>query len=117
MTRFLDGPAAGHTLWLKRAPLFLRVTITPNGHVDALDQLDDFSLPDERIHVYRREGKGGTLHIKTTNKGALKSGTYATADYAYVTDGPADAVMRDNDQWREWVTRRVAAEAATHGCD
>jgi len=41
MTRFLDGPAQGETLMLRRAPILLRVTRDPMGNFDGLDQLDD----------------------------------------------------------------------------
>ena len=55
MTRFLDGPAAGNALMLRRAPLFLRVTIdAAGGKVDALDQLDDDPQDGETVHVYRQ---------------------------------------------------------------
>lgn len=37
MVRFLDGPAAGLVLWLRRAPLYLRVTLDARAHFDALD--------------------------------------------------------------------------------
>ena len=43
MTRFLDGPAAGVLLALRRAPLYLRVVYHAKREEpwDALDQLAD----------------------------------------------------------------------------
>ena len=42
--RFLDGPAKGAILDLRRAPLFLRVVSdVDDGTIDALDRLDGAS--------------------------------------------------------------------------
>jgi len=56
MTRFLDGPAEGVTLMLRRAPIYLRV-VHRGTEWDALDALDDRPTPDETIYVYVLHGE------------------------------------------------------------
>lgn len=90
MIRFLDGPAAGHTLMLQSAPDFLRVTFMAGRKVgskahewDALDQPLDRPEPGETIYVYRRVSRVASVHLNmgSTRRG---SGFYAVADYAHV---------------------------------
>lgn len=47
MTTFIDGPAKGQTLMLRRNPVYLIVT-EENGKFDALDQLEDAPKPTEK---------------------------------------------------------------------
>lgn len=97
MIRFVDGPAAGVTLMLRRAPLYLRVTKGP--HWDALDQLNDFPDPDEVLTAYRRVGTPGMVHIDFTRK---RSAWFAVATYRVVPDQPPDRVVRSTYLWRAW---------------
>jgi hypothetical protein len=71
MTTFLDGPAKGQCLSLRRSPELLRV-VELNGKWDALDQPEDEPKPGEKVHIYRlvehlgsamlcRRGGGGGL--------------------------------------------------------
>lgn len=53
---FLDGPGKGQGLNLKRAPLFLRLVVKPDGRIDALDQLEDRPADEERLYAYRLQG-------------------------------------------------------------
>lgn len=99
MIRFIDGPAAGETLLLKRAPMFLRVVQDPTGKWDALDQPGDTPKPDERIHAYVIKGRAGVCHI---NKRGPGSGFYASAEYRFVTNQPVEPVMRNTARWRGW---------------
>jgi hypothetical protein len=57
MIHFLDGPATGQLLMLRRAPRYLRVTKSPRGVWDALDRLDDTPTAEEQVYVYVRVGK------------------------------------------------------------
>lgn len=98
MCRFLDGPAAGVTLLLRRAPLFLRA-VNNRGDWDALDQLNDTPAAHEAIVAYRRVAAPAIAHI---NRGGHGSGWYALADYRVVVDQPAEAELRDTAKWRAW---------------
>ena len=61
MTTFVDGPAKGQRLRLKRAARFLRVT-EANGEWDALDQLTDHPRTDEKLWAYEITGQPGMMH-------------------------------------------------------
>ncbi len=98
MIEFLDGPAAGETLMLRRAPLLLRVVLSPRGKWDALDQLADVPGPDERLYAYHLISKPQPVHLKM-NKG---SGWYVMAQYRVVLVQPDDPVMRQIASWRRW---------------
>lgn len=76
MTTFLDGPAKGQTLILKRSPEILRVVLEPKTRKwDALDQPEDAPRPGEMVYIYvlkqhigrtilcRRGGGGGVCQI------------------------------------------------------
>lgn len=99
MTTFLDGPAQGETLQLKRSPRFLRVT--QNGPVfDALDQLDDEPEETEIIYVYEIvEPPRG--YVTTT------TGIYPIAQYRFITPPPGDGLVRRTHAWRGWTTRQA----------
>lgn len=108
MTSFQDGPAAGKTLMLKRAPFFLRVTVGPilddtdasNAKIDALDQLDDVPTATEQLFCYRLTAKPTSCHIRAS-KG--RGGFFAIGNYVLVDPQPADAQMRDRAAWQAWV--------------
>lgn len=106
---FLDGPAAGTNLDLKRAPRFLRVVIDCDGTVDALDQLNDAPKPTEAIHVYRRQGPPARYHVLCTPR--RLSGWHLTADYRLSAAQPDDATARDQHAWREWAARQFQTQA------
>jgi hypothetical protein len=114
---FEDGPAQGETLFLHRAPRFLRVVIDrDSGKVDALDQLDDTPAPAEAVHVYEIEGSAGWVHL---NMGGSRRGTgfYASATYRHRPDVDGEQV-RDNAAWQAWaraqpVEREVPAPKPT----
>jgi hypothetical protein len=108
MTRFVDGPAAGITLYLRRAPLFLRA-VRERGHDtwDALDQIEDVPKTTEEIVVYKLEGEPSWMHINRRGGG----GIYRGGTYRVVDPQPADERLRDVFHWREW----ALAAAAQHG--
>ena len=102
MIRFRGGPADEQVLMLTRAPLLLRVTQSPAGEFDALDQLYDTPNPDEKLFAYRRVGDAGTCHLKMGGKAKKGSGWYATAEYTFYEPQPEDDTMRSLDPWRTW---------------
>lgn len=108
MTTFLDGPAEGMALMLRRAPRYLRVTATRHAdHLewDALDQLEDQPRPGETLYAYEIEGEAGVCHIYRRGGG---SGWYAHAQYRWLADEqPDDATMRDSIAWRQWCLVRA----------
>lgn len=103
MTRFTDGPAAGKTLCLRRAPVFLRVVIDGED-IDALDQLDDKPEPNEKLYVYIRDGDAGSVHIDGRDpKTGKRFGRWMmTAKYKLYATQPDDATLRDFAKWSEW---------------
>lgn len=105
MTQLLDGPAAGKVLMLKRAPLFLRVVISDKSEIDALDQLTDEPLANERIYAYKLAGDVTRVHV---NRGRNGCGWYVGGPYRLVLEQPDDATMRDRARWREWTAARAA---------
>ncbi|PQO39362.1 hypothetical protein C5Y96_05770 [Blastopirellula marina] len=101
MIEFIEGPAAGTHLCLRRTPLLLRVVIDrASGQVDALDQLEDVPRLGESIHVYRREGEPLRGMIDS-GKGGY-TGPFVAATYLYFPWQPADEVARDNQRWQKW---------------
>ena len=102
MVKFLDGPAAGVTLSLHRAPVLLRVVRSRNGNWDALDQLDDEPKPSETIHVYRLASEVTNIHLCIRGKGKRGSGWYAMAEYRELPEQPGDEHTRSTEAWRAW---------------
>lgn len=98
MTGFVDGPAKGKTLMLKRAPYYLRVTEC-NGKFDALNELADVARADENLFAYHMTGTPGMCHV---NAGRGRSGWYVIATYEVVVPQPTDEEMRDNGAWGKW---------------
>jgi hypothetical protein len=109
-TTFIDGPAAGAGMNLRRAPVFLRVVevIEQMGTFDALDQLEDEPREGERVHVYRMlAGTRGSAFVCGRGSGA--SGHYEWGIYAHLADVDGEQ-LRDTAAWRAWVEAQVAAE-------
>lgn len=112
MTRFLDGPAAGEVLFLKRAPMYLRAVQDAGGKWDALDLLDDAPAPDERIVVYRIEGEPSYCHINMRGKGG---GVFHGGTYRLISPQPQDEDVRTIAAWRAWVGRQAGGTIAEDG--
>jgi hypothetical protein len=112
MIRFLDGPAMGQSLELKRTPRFLRVVHSAAGTWDALDLIADVPREDETIHVYQIDGQAGFMHLDYTERrtGRLRSKTYLTADYRYYPVQPDDATARDTASWQAWCAGQAGGE-------
>ncbi len=104
MTTFIDGPAMGKTLMLRRAVMLLRVTVNEAGEIDALDQPQDTPKPEEEwIYTYVNTGKRtGNVHVRYGGNKKHLSGFYVMAEYRLYEQQPPDDVMRDNTQWRAW---------------
>lgn len=103
MTTFLDGPAKGKTLMLKRAARFLRV-VENDGSFDALDQPCDVPTPNEKLYAYTVVGDVGHCHIHASRG---RGGFYPIANYKLVEAQPTEAEMRDNASWRAWCERNA----------
>lgn len=101
MTRFVDGPAEGVTLMLRRAPFFLRAVRAADGEWDALDQLEDQPSADETVVVYQLHGEPSSMHICNRGRGA-RSGWYRGGEYRLASAPPSDEVARDNAKWERW---------------
>lgn len=109
MTKFILGPLGGQTLSLLRSPLFLRATITSGGKIDALDALDDYPKRDERLTAYRLVKDEGMIHfLFSEGRGGRRGMWCACATYEVVANQPSDAVMRNQDAWRQWCREQQA---------
>jgi hypothetical protein len=117
MTRFVNGPAAGITLGLRRAPLYLRVARMDDvdGKVtwDALDQLDDKVRPGETLYAYRKVpgSDQGVVCIRRAKGG----GCFHMAEYSVVEPQPDQDTMRHAGRWRRWCEVEVAETLAGDG--
>lgn len=98
-TLFIDGPAAGKRLELRRAPYYLRVVINRAGEVDALDQLDDEPKPDEAIHVYYESTNLGSGIACSRGKGCRP---FNVNEYRLNAEQPTDEQARDFEKWEAW---------------
>ena len=107
MTKFIDGPAAGVVLSLRRAPILLRVVRSPNRNWDALDRLEDEPRPRESIVVYVLNTVPTRMHLNCRPRSA--SGFYAVAEYRVWPYQPDDSFLRTTDRWAAW-SDLVAAE-------
>lgn len=107
MTRFIDGPAQGKVLMLRRAPVYLRVVRDDSsGEIDALDQLDDTPKDYESLFAYQLVERPGMAFID----GPKCRGRYAVAEYTMVLSPPSDAEMRDTTAWGVWTNKRGMPE-------
>ena len=98
MTTFLDGPAQGEALQLKRTPVYLRVV--QNGPVfDALDQLGDEPEETELIYVYQITGPVQAWTL-------TPQGRIPVATYRHVQPQPHDQQVRLTHCWRAWTERQ-----------
>jgi len=111
MVIFLDGPAKGKSLALRRAPVFLRAVIDQDGTVDALDLLEDEPKPTETVHVYRRVA--GTVSSAIVCSRGRGCRSMAGADYRLHDPQPPDASARHNGLWAEWA--KTEYERVTKG--
>lgn len=103
MIRFLDGPAGGVLLTLRRAPQYLRVVRDAQGQWDALDQLDDQPAVGETIFAYRMASFDGSAHYCGRDaKGKRFGRTEAHAAYRYIDPQPEPLWLCNNTHWQAW---------------
>jgi hypothetical protein len=103
MMRFIDGPAAGVVLTLRRAPILIRAVF--NGRKqkeqwDALDQPDDVPSPHEKIYLYIAADRPQSIHLSRRPRTA--SGWFWMGTYKYLQDAPPDEVLFDNEAYSAW---------------
>ena len=111
MTKFMNGPAAGVVLGLRRAPLYLRAVqnrFAEKAEWDALDMLTDRPDPNERIVAYRRTKYDGHVHVCRRPSG---SGYFAMAEYVVGDPQRADDVLRNTSKWQAWAEAQALAQA------
>jgi hypothetical protein len=109
MVTFLDGPAEGESLALRRIPVLLRVVRSRTGNWDALDQLDDEPKPTETITIYRRRDDLEVSKYHVRSRCRCESGFYWTASYSVLPEQPTDDQVRATSSWRAWATDALVA--------
>jgi hypothetical protein len=109
---FLDGPAAGRSLDLRRAPFLLRVVVDrATGAVDALDQLVDEPGDGEDVHVYVLAAPPQRAHVCYRGSKKRQSGWWEFGIYRHLADVDGEE-LRETDTWRAWARDRHAAAIA-----
>lgn len=113
MVNFLDGPAGGVKLALRRIPILLRV-VRAGRRWDALDQLDDEPEPRETIFVYRRADDVPIrkYFICSRGRGKRESGLYWEASYRVLPEQPADDQVRSTEAWQTWAAEQLVVPLA-----
>ena len=114
MIEFVDGPAAGVKLRLRRAPILLRAVRSARGAWDALDQLDDTPREGESITVYLRATEVGWMHILVRGKNRAAGGVYLTARYRVLQEQPEQDQVRETVDWWAWVEERLPSLRVIH---
>lgn len=113
MIEFMDGPAEGVTLQLRRMPILLRVTRKPSrckAEWDALDQLEDQPDPAEEIFVYRRRDDLPQSKYHLLRSPRKLSGWYWSGTYSLFLPQPADDQVRTTAAWQEWANAHFQQE-------
>jgi hypothetical protein len=97
MIEVVDGPAAGKSFAIRRAPLLLRLVHEERrDRWDALDQVGDFPQDDEKVFVYQRApGSWGVCYVRPC-------GRYEMGRYSQVATDVDEAVLRETSAWQEW---------------
>lgn len=102
MCRFLDGPAAGVALTLRRAPVVLRAVQNRAGKWDALDQPTDDPAPGEKVYVYLAvPGTFCSGHISRRPHGSM---WFQANDYRLLEPQPMPEHFVGR-RWPEWCDR------------
>jgi hypothetical protein len=100
MTTFVDGPAAGQRLMLRRGVKYIRaVRNRVTGKWDALDQVED--TPGEAEEIFAYVGKNiGHCHVRASGGGG---GIFSIGSYEFIPEQPTDEQMRNHRMWVAWV--------------
>lgn len=112
MIKFRDGPAAGVTLMLHRAPQYLRVVRAGRKAWDALDQLDDQPEPGESITVYRIDPATFSRYHLLCRRPRGGSGWYCNGEYDVVEPQPGEEHLRTTAAWQAWVSSQPSVVPA-----
>jgi hypothetical protein len=103
MLKFIDGPAAGVSLMLRRAPVLLRVTCNAAGKWDGLDQPQDEAEAVEQIYVYQLVEKPAPYHLCIRGKNRRDGGWYWSGTYRFLPDHqPEHRTLCNNAWWGRW---------------
>ncbi len=99
----LRGP-----LSLERAPKFLRFVLTDARWetLDALDQPDDVSKPEEKCYA-AEQVDSSNVHVDGYRNGKRFGEWHKTATYKLVDEQPSQDVMGDYEQWKAWCIARL----------
>ncbi len=118
MIEFIDGPAKGLKLEIRRTPILLRLVHSKDGW-DALDQLDDKPEHDETIYVYEVIGNVGAAFVDYTDKTGKRRGKQIRCgNYRlYPDEQPPDAMMRTKEAWDRWCASVEATVRARREAD
>lgn len=100
---FIDGPAKGTALELRRLPLYLRVVISQGGVVDALDQPDDEPAPFEGIYAYRMVDGTRISGFLCGNRKAVGCKQFNSAAYRLCVQQPSESILQSRKLWVKWV--------------
>ncbi len=101
MTTFVDGPARGQTLMLRRGVIFLRVVYDTQTKLwDALNEPDDKATATEIVYAYVLRGESIMVHV---NIAGNKGGMFQMAEYKFIEPQPKDSQIRVNKCWEIWV--------------
>lgn len=100
--KFLDGPAEGIVMSVRRAPRWLRVVRNrEDGSWDCLNELEDKPRLREDVFVYRLvPGTWFSAHVRP-------GGCKQFGDYRHVPDAPTEK-LRGTAAWRAWTTEQEA---------
>lgn len=110
-TKFLDGPAKGVRMSLRRSPMFIRVVRRAPDVWDALDQLADEPKPGETVVVYRLVSRDGGAFLDYRDSRGRRCGHFEpSATYALAPAQPDAATARDTAAWQAWCQAQVKEE-------
>lgn len=103
MVEFIDGPAKGAQLNLRRIPKFIRVVIDATGNVDALDLKTDRAQANEKVYVYRAVDNTSVSGFVCGIKRAHGCIFFNSCKYAMYKDQPENSIMHHRALWEQWV--------------
>lgn len=106
---FLDGPAAGQSFELHRAPMYVRaVRESLSLSWDVLNEPDDEPNAGEEVHVYECVPETWTFVF------VRPGGRYESCEYRHRPDVDGE-LLRETAAWREWATSQPAIAMETPG--
>jgi hypothetical protein len=88
------GPGHGHTFYVQRAPVYVRVVRDINGKWNVLDLYEDTPTKEEELFVYRQVE---WVHVRASKQ----SGMHYTYEPVPI-DGSLKATLRYRTRWVQW---------------